>query len=270
VTRPHVVSVPASQVAENEDAWVVGDDVVVVVDGAGLPAELRAGCRHSVAWFATSVADTLHGLLLSRQRSMKDALAEAIAMVRASHEATCRLSDGSPSATVAAWRTSGDQLQYLVLCDASLVLVDHDGTASEVTDHRLQDLIEALPSADSRDVPTDRDEARALRRAAVEAARNTPGGFWCVHTDPAAAAEALSGEVPVADLRGVVACSDGAARAYDLLHTHTLNEFAALVLRGEGEVLAARVRAAETERAQDLRRDGIKIHDDLTIVAQVL
>jgi hypothetical protein len=257
-------------VAENEDAFVVGDGVVVVVDGAGLPAELRAGCCHSVAWFATSVADTLHGLLLSRQRSMKDALAETIATVRASHEASCRLTEGSPSATVAAWRTNGDRLEYLVLCDASLVLVDHQGTAGEVTDRRLQDLLDALGSPGSTNGAGDRDQVRTFRRAAVEAARNKPGGFWCVHTDPAAAAEALTGDVPLADLGGVLACSDGAARAYDLLHTHTLDEFAATVLRGDGDVLAARIRSAETELAQDLRLHGIKTHDDLTIVAQPL
>jgi hypothetical protein len=269
VTGPYAVSVPAAPgTAENEDAYVVGDGAVVVVDGAGLPHELRAGCHHTVAWFATSVASTFHGLLRVRQRSMSDALAETIATVRASHETSCRLAEGSPSATVAAWRTNADQVEYLVLCDASLVLVDHEGTATEVTDHRLQDVLDAVGPPASPTRPAEGGRGRATRTATIEAARNAPGGFWCVQADPAAAAEALIGDIPVADLGGVLACSDGAARAYGLLGTHTLDEFAATALSGDGEALAARIRTAEEDQADNLRRDGVKVHDDLTVVAQ--
>lgn len=263
--RPLSFTVPAAPDKENEDATAVGGGVVVVVDGAGLPAELREGCLHSVAWFAESIARAFHDRLVRRSGSMRAALAEAITLVADSHASTCDLAGGSPSATVAAWRLGAGQLEYLVLCDASLVLVDRRGRATEITDRRLPEVMAGAASLDAS-----REALVARRRATVEASRNRPGGFWCVHTDPSAAAHALRGEVLVTDLAGVVACSDGAARAYELLGTHTLAEFSAQTLRGHLQALASDVRDAEEHQAERLHRQGLKAHDDLTIVATVL
>ena len=263
------MSVPASSASENEDAVVVGEDAVVVVDGAGLPAQLRTGCVHSVAWFARSIATTFHRQLGDRSTSMRDALAETIAGVRDSHGASCHLDDGSPSATVAAWRIAGDHVEYLVLCDATIVLADTAGGATAVTDRRLQEVLE-VASRTARVSSPDSDDPRVWRRAAVEAARNMTGGFWCVQDDPAAAMHSMEGQVPLRALSGVVACSDGATRAYDLLGTHTLEAFARNALRGDAATVAASIRQAETAQTGNLERQGVKIHDDLTIVAQPL
>lgn len=266
---PSILTLPASSGLENEDAVVVGDGVVVVVDGAGLPAELRAGCTHSVAWFARSVADTLHQGLVARSKSMREALAETIAVVRDSHRASCALADGSPSATVAAWRIVAGNLEYLVLCDATIVLVEDQGGAVEITDHRLRDVLAAAPREDaSSSVGT--AHVRAARRSALEAARNRTGGFWCIHDDPAAAPHAIEGRVQLRGLSGVLACSDGGTRAYDTLSTHSLADFSDHALNGDLKKLAASIRHAEAMQAENLRQRGLKIHDDLTIVAQSL
>lgn len=265
--RPLTLTAQAPGGTENEDALVADDDVVVVVDGAGLPAHLRAGCRHSVAWFARSVAHTFHALLAARSSSMREALAETISRVKDSHAATCDLASGSPSATVAAWRMADDQLEYLVLSDASIVLMDRDDRFTEIVDHRLENVIaRAAPRAPERPAATGA-QVRAARRAAVESARNKPGGFWCVHTDTSAAVQAIHGEVSVSDLAGVVACSDGGARAFELLGAHTLEEFTTLALRGELKTLSDTIRTAENHQAGSLQRLGLKVHDDITIVA---
>lgn len=255
VSQPRTVSVPANPGVENEDAAVSGSDVVVVVDGAGLPADLRAGCHHSVAWFASTVARVLHTHLVSRASSMKTALATTIEEVRDSHAATCDLDRGSPSATVAAWRISDNQLEHLVLCDASILLAHADGQVRDIADDRLARVVAG-------------SFTRSDRRQAVEAARNRPGGFWCVHTEPAAAKQALQGVTNLADLVGAVACSDGASRAYDLLKVQTVEEFAALALGSDVAAAARRVRAGELEQATSLREQGLKVHDDLTLVVQ--
>lgn len=248
---------------ENEDAVAFGEDVVVVVDGAGLPAQLRAGCVHSVAWFARSIAQTFCLRLGDRSASMRAALGETIASVRDAHAGTCDLGAGSPSATVAAWRISGDHVEHLVLCDAAVLLVELDSRVTEVTDRRLQRVLDAVRDAGATD-------PRPARRAAVEAARNRPDGFWCVHDDPAAAEHAIEGRTRLSALSGVVACTDGATRAYELLRTHSVEEFAHAALRGDVEHLAAAVRREEVRRAGDLRRRGHKPHDDLTVVATSL
>jgi len=269
VSRPSSLTVPAPPGDRNEDAIVVGDGVAVVVDGAGIPADLRAGCEHSVEWFARSVAQTFHALLVERSHTMVDALAETITRVRDSHADSCDLAAGSPSATVAAWRTSGSRLQYLVLCDASLILVDRHERSVEVTDPRLQRVLDTAAArlAAATDGEPSGDAVRAAQRQAVEAHRNRPDGFWCVHDDPVAAEHALHGEVAVEDHAGVIACSDGGARAYDLLGTHTLDQFARESLSGALQRVADRIRSAETQRAERLDARGLKVHDDLTIAA---
>ncbi len=247
---------------------VTGDGAAVVVDGAGIPAELRAGCSHSVAWFAGSVANTLHGLLITRSSSMSEALAETIARVKASHVADCDLAEGSPSATVAAWRTVNEQVEYIVLCDASIVLVEHHGHSIEITDHRLDQVLGRVAPVEAKTSTSGGDRLLASRRLAVEAARNKDGGFWCVHTEPDAAAEAIQGAVPLAGLAGVLALSDGAARAYDLLNTRALDEFASDALAGHLRALSDDIRAEEVRRAEVLRGQGLKVHDDFSVVAQ--
>ncbi len=273
------LTLAAGVARENEDAMAVSDDVVVVVDGAGLTAELRAGCRvpgagcrHSVSWFAQSVAQTFHALLAPRCNTMVDALATTIARVRESHASTCDLGRGSPSATVAAWRTRGNRIEYLVLCDASLVLVDHDRKALEISDRRLQRLLDSATPAEgvASDDPHGGAALRAARRAVVEQSRNQPGGFWCVHTDPGAASHATHGELDIDAHAGVVACTDGAARGYDLLEEHDLDEFARHALTGPLQGLADTIRGAESRREGELRAQGVKVDDDLTIVATPL
>jgi hypothetical protein len=255
VSRFHSISVPATADRVNEDAVQVGEHVVVVVDGAGLPAWMRAGCVHTVQWFAKSIAREFYQRLTARAGSMPDALAATIAEVAASHGRQCDLTAGSPSATVAAWRVSRGRVEYLVLCDASLVLVGLKGQARAITDSRLQLAGEnaGIPGALAQVGPgLDGDAVRAARREMLDQTRNRPGGFWCVQDDPDAAQHAVTGIESLRDLEAVIAVSDGASRAYDLLEVLTLNDLAAQASDGQLEEIADAVRNAENERARDL------------------
>ncbi|HXH79947.1 MAG TPA: hypothetical protein VNJ48_15715, partial [Nocardioides sp.] len=204
------VSVPADVHRENEDAFALGDGVAVVVDGAGLPKELRSGCQHSVGWYADVLARAFRNQLVRRDSEMPQALAIAIAEVVDSHAAGCRLAEGSPSATVAAWRLHLDTVEYLVLCDASIVLGFKDGAAAEVTDDRITHATTPLIEEQLRRIRSQRGsitgaDVRQARRTAVEQTRNRDGGFWCCHTDPRAAAAAIHGQVERGTLRAIVA-----------------------------------------------------------------
>lgn len=122
VTEPAILSVASDPDRENEDAVIAGSEGAVVVDGAGIPREWRAGCHHSVAWYSHTLAAALFARLADHRTPMADCLAGAITAVRSQHENSCDLGQGSPSATVAAWRQVHDTVQYLVLCDASIIL----------------------------------------------------------------------------------------------------------------------------------------------------
>ena len=174
---------------------------------------------------------------------------------------------------MAAWRTDADHVEYLTLCDASVLVLDADGDVHEVTDDRIESatrpLIDArLESKQAAGGAVSFTDVRDARREAVEATRNTDDGFWCVQDDPRAAYRAVHGRLARKDVDGIVAASDGATRAYRLLATHSVDEFAHDVLDGALVSMAQEVREAEEAHTTSLTADGLKPHDDLTVVAK--
>jgi hypothetical protein len=265
VSEPLQWSLPASPERPNEDAVFVRDGVAVVVDGAGLPKSMRAGCRHSVAWYANQVAAAFGAALLDRTVTMPQALSQAIVEVSQRHDG-CRLNEGSPSATVAAWRLHSSDVEYLVLCDASAVVLLGDG-AVEITDGRMAQLIAGRLAAAAGSGPLTASAILDVRRAALDASRNVEGGFWCCHTDPAAAEQALTGSYPRSEIVGLAIASDGATRGYQSLGVHTVEQLVSRAILGEGGTLIGEIRAAERQQRQRLLDSATKVHDDATIVA---
>ncbi|MGD8149499.1 protein phosphatase 2C domain-containing protein [Ornithinimicrobium sp. Y1694] len=252
----------------------MGEGVVVLVDGAGLPKEQRAGCRHSVTWFAQQVAQTLGEQLSQTNETiwpggMRDALRETIVRVAEAHGPGCDLAAGSPSGTVVAWRLGDDNVELLTLCDSSIVIVGENSEqfTDDRIDHVLRPLVKAGLEEDARrGIPVDSGRRWHHHRRALEATRNRPGGWWCVHHDPAAADQALVRTIPRAGLTHLIAASDGATRAFDLMGTHSLAEFVAACIAGHPEQIRDAVRQAEVAGAAAMRERGRKVHDDLTIV----
>jgi len=263
------LTLPAAPDRENEDAIALAAGIGVVVDGAGIPAELRRGCTHSVAWYARRLADEFCARLVDRGTPTRDALAGAIAAVTALHAGTCTLEGGSPSATVAAWRVDGAEVEHLVLCDASIVVQDVSGRAQEFTDDRIEHSVarrfRELLSARTETADPGTDEWAALRWRALEECRNASGGFWCAQADPAVAAQALIGRREIDDTAAVIAASDGGTRGFQLVDAHDLPSFARRASSGDLEGLAAEIRAGEETLRTRADFDG-KINDDLTIV----
>lgn len=270
--EPTVWTCPASADQPNEDAVFAHAGVAVVVDGAGLPKNLRGGCRHSVSWYAEQIAAAFGSALIDRKATMVDALSRAITQVAGRHEG-CSLDQGSPSATVAAWRVSPPLVEYLVLCDASAVILDRNGHAAEITDDRLA--VVTAPrrmnhqTSSGSEHPTP-PKLLAARREMVEARRNVDGGFWCCHTDPAAAEHALTGSFPMSELAGITIATDGATRGYQSLGIHTVQRFARDSLAGDGAALLAAIRTEERRTRRQLLESATKVHDDATIVAVTL
>lgn len=238
-----LVMEPAVPGADEDAAGSLGS-AAVLVDGAGLPASLRAGCAHSVAWYSHLLAARLLGALQDPALSLREALRLAIAEVAAAHGPDCRLEDGSPSATVVAVRWGAERLEHLVLADSSLLLDHADGRVERRTDPRVDEVVAAHRTV-----------------AAVEARRNAPGGFWVARHEPAAAEEAWVGSVPLTGLRAVHLVSDGVTRAIDLLGLHTASTLSDALLAAPDEVIA-QVRAVERELSTPRRPR--KIHDDAT------
>jgi hypothetical protein len=153
-------------------------------------------------------------------------VAEAIEGLCRRHGPACDLGNpDSPSATIAMLRVSGSDLDYLVLCDSSIVV--ERGTGFQViTDDRTA----RLPAYDA---------------ASVARLRNAPGGFWVASTDPRAAGEALTGRIPLNDVRRAAVLTDGAARLVERFG-HTWAGLFELADRDGPRAVLTAVREAES------------------------
>lgn len=258
--EPRQWSVLASEERPNEDAVFSSDGVAVVVDGAGLPRNMRAGCHHSVDWYSHELARRFGTALLDPGLTMPEALSRAILEVSQGHRG-CSLVEGSPSATVAAWRVSPPVIEYLVLCDASVVVATRDDVV-EITDDRLSVLIaeqlDQITAAAGGELLTASAILEA-RAGVLERRRNLENGFWCCQTVPAAADNALVGFYPLSYAIGIVIATDGATRGFQSLNAHTLEQFTSRALAGEGAGLLEDVRAAERSQRQQLLDNAIKV-----------
>lgn len=260
---------PGDPTRGNEDVLWFNADVGIVLDGVGRPDAGPPGCSHSVRWYVERLANQLGRRLGEFETPLRQALAAAIDDVADLHRQSCDLSFWSPSATLAAWRVSGEYLECLVLCDASLLLTMRGGVVTLLTDDRIDDVVAArLAGADGSDGPTSGNGARRrdLQVEASDSLRNVSGGFWCARHEARAAEEAITLRLPISAVRTVIAASDGATRAFRDLGTRSVASFAQACDRGELEVIRDEVRGAERAQASRLRRGGHKIHDDLTIL----
>lgn len=201
-----------SATRSNEDFVGAVPNAVVLLDGAGIPG-METLCRHGVAWYTHRLGGTLLGLL-SRDdgRDLAALLGEAIDEVTGDHRDTCDVGNpSSPSATVLLFRLSGSQAEYLILADCFLLLDQRDRAPLLLTDQRevaVRDRFHAAMAGYAEGTP-EYDRVRNEQIQVLRASRNHPNGFWVAKDDPRAAAEAVRGSVPTADLHRVVLLSNG-------------------------------------------------------------
>lgn len=232
--------------AVNEDFVLVGEDFVIVLDGATPVLGLENGCIHDVPWLVRQLGLRLaEGLTASGDQSLADILERAIAQVCDAHADTCDLEDpSSPSSTVAVLRVRDGRADYLALADSSVVFHMTDGRVLAITDDRLDHL-------DDYSV------------AAVAAARNTPEGFWVASTKPEAARQAVMGAIDLTSesVEAVAVLTDGAATLVER-HGRTWVELFEILADGPRE-LVRRTREMDATATGAFRG---KRHDDATAV----
>jgi hypothetical protein len=246
--RVAMTSVAARGGRANEDFVGAVPTGAVLVDGAGIPGAASV-CRHGVAWYAARLGGDLLGLLWQAPgRGLSELLAEAIVRVTDDHRDTCDVADPiSPSAAVAVLRRSGDHVDYLVLGDAVLVLVDERGAPVVVHDTREPAVRgRYLPALEAAGEGSD-EYRRVLGE--LRADRNRPGGFWVAKDDPRAADEAITGGLPLSELTGAVLLSNGASRIVDRFGLADWPGVLALLASSGPAEIIRRVRRAEARHA---------------------
>ncbi|MEU6098499.1 protein phosphatase 2C domain-containing protein [Streptomyces sp. NPDC047079] len=257
--RMELISEPGDAARPNEDFAALAlpasgqGGALVVLDGV-TPPEGDDGCLHSVHWFCARLGGALTELSVShRDLTLPEVLAQAVGRTAGTHAATCDLSHPrTPQATVVLARWSEATVEYLVLSDSALLVEAPDGAVTALLDDRLARLPRASLSSD------------AIADATV---RNKEGGFFTAAADPTVAARAVTGELPRAAVRTLVALTDGATRWTEKFHQGDWTDLFTLVRKEGAAALVERVRALESddrERRAHLGRS--KTHDDATVV----
>lgn len=211
----------------NEDFAAAAPGAAVLLDGATtIPRGTDTGCRHGVAWYAAALGATfLAAITATPAVPLAAALAAAIADVRARHEASCDLtSPATPAATVTALRPEPGGVAYLALSDSTVAA----------------------------------DYGPGLPPVIISTPHRAAGA------DPAVAARARTGILPLDGLRGVALLSDGATRITDrfgLLGWPAVLD----ILRTSGPAeLISQVRQAEASDPDAERWPRVKLNDDAT------
>lgn len=251
----------------NEDTVHVSPTGVVVLDGLSAPKDLPMGCIHGTPWFVRQLGTCLINLIGDDVVSLREALRSAISEVNDLHRDTCALDqEAVPASTVVMIRERGDVLDYLVLSDNVLVLDLGDEGIRTITDKRVEEVAGAEMEA-ALQGPTGTPEHAARVSALVTVQRhlrNRPGGYWVAATDPAAADEAITGSVDLAQVRQAALLTDGASRLVDSFGALSWEQLLDL-LRVEGPAaLIARTREVELADPAGERWPRFKRSDDAT------
>jgi 8-oxo-dGTP pyrophosphatase MutT (NUDIX family) len=158
-------------------------------------------------------------------------------------------------------------LDYLVLGDSALLLEDASGEVDMITDRRMGRVAVAEYQA-VLELPIGSKEHQAARIAFVrrqQPMRNKPGGYPVASTDPSAAAETITGSVPVSGVRRAAMVSDGVTRFAEF-GLGTWADLLEVLSRGGPGMLVGRIRGAEDGDPAGRRWPRAKKHDDAGVV----
>ncbi|WEH39701.1 protein phosphatase 2C domain-containing protein [Streptomyces sp. AM 2-1-1] len=256
--RIELAGAPGSSERPNED-WAMAalpasgrGGCVVLLDGV-TPPRGGDGCVHSVPWFTARLGGALAELSASRpDLTLEEILAASIRHTADAHRLTCDLSHArTPQATVVLVRWDEAAIDYLVLSDSVLLLESPDGSVRAVLDDRL-DLLprEVLASVELTDT----------------LARNQEGGFFTAAADASVASRAVTGGLPLTEVRALAALTDGASRWTEVFREGDWHAALELLRSAGPQHLIDRVRACERADTDRVRLGRGKRHDDATAV----
>jgi hypothetical protein len=242
----------------NEDGMLAVGALVAVFDGVTQPSTVDSGCSHGPAWYVRRLSARLAlAYADAPDDPLSDLLAHAIGNVADEHRATCDLTrPATPASTVCMLREGRDHIDYLVLCDCTLVL-DYGDRTIAVTDNRVHQVIART-----------RGEAVA-GSGTVEKWRHTnrPDGYWIAAADPQAAYHAVTGSAPLSGpdrVRRAALLTDGAGAAVDQFHLFDWTGLLDVLASGGPSRLIRRIRSAEAAADLDDTRLRHKRYDDAT------
>ena len=261
----------------NEDHALVApaSRCAVLVDGAtGLTKANLVPGESDAAWYARTLTQHLVARLADSETATGAALAAAGAAAADAYHlypgatALSRIDEPNGSLAVVRWDDTTLEVSLLGDCTVAVTLRDgsvcarHDDTLTKLDDENYERMYAYATEHDT----TMAVARRALNDRFIEnrLKMNEPGGYWAVDISCRGMGHALTFEYPLAEVAGVLACSDGYADAVTMEACASVAELAARVAAGEGAQVADELRHAEQADAGCWRHHRSKTSDDAT------
>lgn len=249
--------------AQNQDAYIIGDNFAGVFDGASNHSNTKNGGQNAV-WYVHTLA-----------QAVKDSLSSTLPLEAAVHEAiaaTAQQFRGTPAecptSTVALARWSDRGVETYVLGDSYIILMGLGQHARVISDLRMQKFGDNLRQLYRKRLRAssgfDKEHHAILEQLQIAqlGARNVPGGYWIAGSDPDASAHGLKQSFPRDQYTSLMLATDGGItpRTYGLL-----SDFDELSANNLFELLR-QTHAAEENDSEGLKWPRSKRHDDKTLV----
>ncbi|MFJ3998640.1 protein phosphatase 2C domain-containing protein [Streptomyces parvus] len=251
--------------APNED-WVASTPTIAIVLDGLSTAGLETGCRHGVPWYVAHLGGHLTASLAAPETSLRNALAEALERVAASHPECDLRNPGTPSATVAVVRQRDENFDHLVLADSPVVLESHDDF-TVITDLRVDSVLPDLRAEVEQHETHTTEHKEALQRfvSAQRQMRNTKDGYWVAAASPEAADHVITGTIAIKDLRSLAVMSDGVSRLVTEYRAATWPGVFSTLRGGGPHALIDTVRKVEATDPTGRRWPRYKSGDDASV-----
>lgn len=229
----------------NEDFVAAAPGAVVVIDGCGLSLDTDLGCVHGTAWYARSLGTRLLARLTDSMGAAPQA-GPPVGPPEGAHRPARR-----PLVARLAGAIADVAASHRATCDLGLATTP----AATVLALRVRgDVLDYLVLADS-----------TLLLDGTEFLQEITGGHVYAAADPGVAEHAITGTIPLRDLRRAFLLTDGATRLVDEFGLTDWPGLVQLIDEHGPSGLIDHTRETERTDPEGDRWPRNKIHDDATL-----
>lgn len=273
--RQLMISDPVREYNEDIGGSVAG--AAWTLDGAtGVTDDTHTDAPSDGHWYVTKFDEHLRAHVQDDSKSLSEHVTDAIKQVRDRFNDFVTIDDidaaAEPSATGAIVRWVGNTLEYFVLCDSSVLVVDGTDVTTHVTDTRIAQLEKEVrkQARELKQQGLGREEARQRMMPTLRENRrkkNTEGNYWVLSFDPEAAKHGLTGRWGISDCSFVYLFTDGFARLVTTYNAYPDWEAASLEIQQSGiEAAVDELRRIERNDPEADKHFRLKQSDDATVI----
>lgn len=259
----------------NEDACYSCEQFLFVIDGAtGLFGGNFTDYESDSQW----LSHTLKAYLIENLTDLSECLPEIVAQgalnAKKMFENYKKIEslDEYPSSSCSIVRINDDVLEYLTMADSPILIEKKDGEVLEIYENRLRELD---ATAIKKAVEIAKEKGISVKQARTNISEilqenrrllNKSNGYHAISIDENAAFDAITGKIPLKEVKSVAILSDGFSQHYDVLQiSKSPKEFLDFLSKKMPEQIFSDIIEKQKRDAECNEYPRFKISDDASI-----